>query len=309
MKAVARAPGKIILAGEHFVVYGSFAVASSIDLYVTVTAEFHKEPYIVSEDLGIKEPIDQTSHVLRPIAISIAPLIKGEKVVLKIKSDIPLSAGLGSSAAVNVAAVKAIDELLELKMKSDEIYEAAMRGEKLIHEKPSGIDVAISLFGGFLLFKKGYRKQVCLGKNMEFMLCNTGLQRSTGQMIKRVASFASKNYKLFSKMVEVVSTISVNLVRYLERGEMERIGYLMNMNHEMLRVIGASNSILDRIVYGSRPFCFGSKLTGAGGGGCTIHLVKRERTKDLNSFLSKTCYKSMFVKAGVEGVKSWKIRN
>ncbi|RLI97768.1 MAG: hypothetical protein DRP00_03490, partial [Candidatus Aenigmatarchaeota archaeon] len=142
-----------------------------------------------------------------------------------------------------------------------------------------------------------------------FMLCNTGLRRSTGEMIRRAASFASKNYRLFSKMVEIASAISVDLAKYLERGEMEKIGYLMNMNHEMLRIIGASNSILDRIVYGSRPFCFGSKLTGAGGGGCTIHLVKREKAKDLNSFLSKTCYKGMFVKAGVEGVKSWRIRN
>lgn len=308
MKAIGRAPGKVIIIGEHFVVHGSRALVASIDRYVTVEAFFHDPGYIKSEEMNELAPLESPSERLAPVAISVSPLLKGKGVGLVIKSEIPISSGLGSSAATCVAAIKAVEALLDLKLDQEEVYELAMRGEALVHGRPSGVDVAISVRGGFMVYRKGERPQPFEGK-AELAICNTGIERKTGDMVSKVSRFGEGKPELFSSLVRVIDLIVAESVDALKVKDYRRLGMLMNFNHEALRLVGASIPELERVVYGSRPLCFGSKLTGAGGGGCTIHLIDPNKKEALMDYLKSVCPESMVVQAGAPGATCWRVDN
>ena len=308
MKAVGRAPGKVIIAGEHFVVHGSRALVASIDRYVTVEAFFHEPGYIKSEELGEIAPLKSPSERLAPIAVSVSPLLKGREVALVVKSEIPVSSGLGSSAATCVAAVKAVEALLGLELKHEDVYELAMRGESLVHGRPSGVDVAISVWGGFMVYRRGERPQPLSGA-AELAICNTKIGRKTGDMVAKVSKFGEERPELFSSLIKAVDLIVDESVDALKAEDHRKLGMLMNFNHEALRLVGASIPELDRVVYGSRPFCFGSKLTGAGGGGCTIHLIDPKKKSALMDYLKSICPESMAVRAGAQGATCWRVED
>ncbi len=291
-------------------VHGSKALVASIDRYVTVEAELHDPGYIESRALGERTPLDSPVGRLAPIALSISPLLKERKVALKIRSEIPMSSGLGSSAATCVAAVKAVATLLDLELTQEEIYELAMRGERLVHGRPSGVDVAISIWGGFMVYRKDETPTAFeLEEKVEVAICNTGIERNTGKMVAKVSAFGEKRPELFSSLVETVDLLVDESVRALKGYELERLGALMNFNHEALKLVGASIPELDRMVYGSRDLCYGSKLTGAGGGGCTIHLIDPTRKEKLMDFLKEECREAMIVQTGIPGAKSWRVED
>lgn len=308
MKAIGRAPGKVIIVGEHFVVHGSRALVASIDRYVTVEAFFHEPGYIKSEELNEVASLKSPTERLAPIAISISPLLKGRSVSLVIRSEIPVSSGLGSSAATCVAAIKAVEALLGLRLDRKEVYELAMRGEALVHGRPSGIDVAISVWGGFMVYKKGEKPQPLDG-SVELAICNTKIRRKTGDMVAKVSKFGEERPKLFSNLVKSVDLLVAEAIDALKAKDLRRLGMLMNFNHEALRLVGASIPEVDRVVYGSRSFCFGSKLTGAGGGGCTIHLIDPEKKEALMNYLRSICPESMAIQAGTLGATCWRVED
>jgi mevalonate kinase len=309
LKVIAKAPGKVIITGEHFVVHGSYALVSSIDRFVTAIVEPYEYNVIESMDLGLSTKPENPEGPLMPIAVAISPLLDDSPYKLKvsIKSELPISAGLGSSAASSVAVVKAVVEFLDLNLSDKELFDLAMRGEREVHKNPSGIDVSISLLGGFLLFKRdGNVKEVIPKKEVRLAICNTGLNRNTGVMVAKVSSFKDFRPKLFGSMVDMASSVSLEAADSLERGDLLRLGRLMNFNHEMLRLVNASTRELDELVYSTRELCYGSKLTGAGGGGCTIHLIDPDKEETLLNFLSEKCHRSFMVRAGVKGARSWK---
>ena len=309
LKIIAKAPGKVIITGEHFVVHGSYALASSIDRFVTVVVEPHENNIIESMDLRLSIGPENPKGPLKPIAMAISPLLDGSpyKLKINIKSELPISTGLGSSAASSVAAVKAIADFLDLNLSDKELFDLAMRGEREVHKNPSGIDVSISLFGGFLLFRRdGNIKEIIPKKEVKLAVCNTGLSRNTGVMVTKVSSFKDFRPELFDSMIDMASSVSLGAANSLEGGDLLKLGRLMNFNHEMLRLVNASTQELDELVYGTRELCYGSKLTGAGGGGCTIHLIDPDKEVTLLNSLSKKCYQPFLVRAGVKGVRSWK---
>lgn len=308
LKAIGKAPGKVIIVGEHFVVHGSRALAASIDRYVTAEAFFYDPGYVKSEDLGEVAPLRSPSERLMPVIASISPLIKDKSIGLVIKSEIPVSVGLGSSAATCVAAIKAVEALLDLELDQEEIYELAMRGERLVHGRPSGIDVTMSLRGGFILYEKGGRFEM-FEDRVELAICNTGIERKTGDIVAKVSRFGEGKPEFFSSLIKVMDLVAVEAFDALKVRDYRRLGMLMNFTHEALRLVGASIPELDYVVYGSRSLCFGSKLTGAGGGGCTIHLVDPSKKEAFVDYLNSLGLKSMFVKAGVPGATCWRIEN
>jgi len=161
----ARAPAKVILFGEHFVVNGSRAIATALDLFTSVTAaEKASWPLeLESASLGLKcvtgpeltcssrelEPLLSTIRALRSRGYDVPP------ARLTVESDIPPSAGLGSSASVSAATAAALTALADQDIGPEELFEVTMEGERVAHGNPSGVDPATVVYGGTIVFRRG----------------------------------------------------------------------------------------------------------------------------------------------------------
>ncbi|MBS7614476.1 mevalonate kinase, partial [Candidatus Bathyarchaeota archaeon] len=170
IRARASAPAKVILLGEHFVVHGTPAIVLAIDLRATVLAEQRKDKKIYVEskalkcsdyfedyDFRVKKGNKYPNSQLEPIFAVVKNVMettnKDFGFNLKIDSDIPVAAGLGSSAAIAVASTAALSHLFSLCLNDKEIFEFAFEAEKIVHGNTSGVDPAVSTYGGILCYQ------------------------------------------------------------------------------------------------------------------------------------------------------------
>ena len=299
MRAYARAPGKVILFGEHAVVYGRPALAAALELLAEAHAEEAPEGVVevscpdlcvsgvyVGDDYRPVEGGLEGRRVVEPIAASVRhalglrDLRSGVRV--EVKSSIPPSSGLGSSAAVSVAAVAAASEALGLGLDEEEVCECAYAGERVVHGSPSGIDNTVSTYGGILLFRAGSFRRVEAGAGLNIVLGDTGVRRGTGEMVAGVRELRSRMPRVVESLMDSISAVVSRAVEALERGDLREVGELMTMNHSLLKALGVSSPELDRLVEASvKAGALGAKLTGAGGGGCMVALVEEDGVEEV----------------------------
>jgi len=300
VKTKVSAPAKVILLGEHFVVYGKPAIVVAIDRRAYVTAELRSDEAVYVKSRGLKasgrfynerfeaeEGGPEAEVKLRPVETVIRRLmnLSGEKagVSLYIDSAIPVEAGLGSSAAVAVASVAATSQLLGLDLSKNEIFGYACDAERLIHGTPSGIDPAISTYGGVLQYvrDKGIT-HLNVSVDLQLVIGNTGIVRSTGRLVAMVGKLSEKHPSVFSPILESCDRIVCEAALALESGDLRTLGELMNIDQGLLSAVGVSNDALERVIYAARRAgAFGAKLTGAGGGGCMVALTPQGKVEDV----------------------------
>ncbi|MCG2882313.1 MAG: mevalonate kinase [Acidilobus sp.] len=281
----ARAPAKVILFGEHFVVNGSRAIATALDLFTSVTAaEKASWPLeLESASLGLKcvtgpeltcssrelEPLLSTIRALRSRGYDVPP------ARLTVESDIPPSAGLGSSASVSAATAAALTALAGQDIGPEELFEVTMEGERVAHGNPSGVDPATVVYGGTIVFRRGQGVLERLegGLSVPLVVADSGLRRSTAAPVLNVLRFLDRVGPLRGSLLGLVEQL-IDLAWSAIRGnQLEDVGALMNINHGLLSAIGVSTPELEELVYAARRAgALGSKLTGAGWGGSIIAL-------------------------------------
>jgi len=300
VKIKASAPAKVILLGEHFVVYGKPAIVVAIDKRAYVTAELRSDEavHVKSEDLKIsgyfhneKFKVEkggpEAEAKLKPIETIARRLIdlSGKKigVDVNINSAIPVEAGLGSSAAVAVASAAAVSQLLGLKLSKDDVFRFAYDAERLIHGTPSGIDPAISTYGGVLQYVRDRgTTHLNVGLDLQLVIGNTGVARSTGKLVGMVRELREKHSSVFDPILEASERIVCEAGKALESGDLETLGELMNIDQGLLSAVGVSNDVLERLIYAARGAgAYGAKLTGAGGGGFMVALTPKNRVEDV----------------------------
>jgi mevalonate kinase len=298
----ASAPGKVIIIGEHFVVHGSYAIAAAISkrARLTVSGSSGKESIIVSND--VKSKLSEHSgrfsavkEVVRALFEKYGQLENGIRI--DIQSDIPLGSGLGSSAAISVATAGAVSKFMGHNLSQEDIAKFAARGEKSVHGNPSGIDTAASLFGGMILFsRKTGPKPVLLNRVIQLLVVYSGAPRSTSKLISRVADTKSKFPSTFGRLADASSFASLQLVDALSNGDLPYMGALMSFSQATLSWIGVSTDNLDALIENvlHSDFCYGAKLTGAGGGGSIIALPMPDKAEALQQKISKR-YKIAFL--------------
>jgi mevalonate kinase len=294
-QAAASAPGKIILIGEHFVVHGSYAVAAAINKRAKVTILGAKGK--VSSIISGKEKsrlFAQDSSFAAIKAVSRCFFKEfgkpKENITIKIESEIPRGSGLGSSAAISIAASAALSRFYGLELESEKILGVAMDGEKAVHGNPSGIDTATSLKGGMILFKKNVCcKSINLNRSLQFLIVYSGVERTTSRLVSKVARRKNSFPSQFSFLTEASSFASLELVEAISRCDLPYLGALMNLSQAALSWIGASTPKLDFLIEEllRRDDCYGAKLTGAGGGGSVIGLPKPDKVGAVLSTVSK----------------------
>jgi len=319
----ASAPAKVILFGEHFVVYGVPAIVAAIDIRAEAHVMRRQDElvYVRAPDLGtsgafrpdgtfLPEPgQEEAGEALRPIFVAVNEVRKalGERLGLEVevRSRIPIAAGLGSSAAVAVAASGAASWLLARRLDEELIFRAALEAEKLVHITPSGVDPAISTYGGLITYTKGVGiERLRARAPLELVVGDTGRKRSTGALVSAVRALKERRPALFSKLLEAARELVAEAVGALRGGDLEALGELMDVNHGLLCSIGVSNEALDRLVHAARKAgALGAKLTGAGGGGCMIALVEPGRGREVAEAIERAGGRAFPARLSQEGVR------
>jgi len=291
----ASAPAKVILFGEHFVVYDRLAIVMAIDLRacVTVKPRGDKKIIIRSNTMGLSGEFSFNGDYkpilggfecirLKPIYIAAKNVLNlaGEVVGLdiNIESEIPVASGLGSSAAVSVATTAAVGNLLEMSLSKDDIFKLALEAERVVHENPSGVDPAVSTYGGVLAYRRsGGIMRLKVNADLPLVLGDTRVIRDTRKMVLHVSEIKRLYPEVVDGIMGVGELVANLAIKALEDGDLITLGHLMNINHALLYAIGVSNLAVERLVWAARQAgALGAKITGAGGGGCIIALSLRE---------------------------------
>ncbi|GFR93538.1 mevalonate kinase, partial [Elysia marginata] len=275
-----------------------------------INQESLKEPVQASEDVlsALKEllHVDADSTDTKQLAVvaflyvySCIFINKSEppSISVEMKSDIPVGAGLGSSAAFSVSLSSALLQLagvISSEKVSDNlaawssadldiINKYAFLGEKMIHGTPSGIDNSISTYGGALRFQKGKMTHLDSIPTLSMMLVNTQVPRSSKTQISNFRQRYTTYTEIFEPVLSSVEAITekaeLNLKSLKETGKSihhKTLGELMDMNHQFLNLMGVGHPTLDQVVAEAQNHGFHGKLTGAGGGGCAIILLPPE---------------------------------
>ncbi|MFQ6134762.1 MAG: mevalonate kinase [Nitrososphaerales archaeon] len=309
----ARAPGKIIIVGEHFVVHGSYALAAAIDRGSTVHASLSDRSVILSRDLRLTAELpNRVPRRLTPLAETLKATLKylGERrgLKLELKSDMPRAAGLGSSAAGSVALVTAASSALGHTLKAEETVELAMVSERIIHGNPSGIDPTAATYGGVMLFKKGLPpRPVELEASTDFIVGFSGVGRSTSKMIRRFSEARRSRPSTFGALVRSSSTLAETAASALAGGDLTTLAAVLNFNHAVLSSLGVSSGMLDRLVEAAlNAGCLGAKLTGGGGGGCIIALPRAGEFGVVLKRMRRYAADAWVVKVPKSGVRVWR---
>jgi len=328
LKSYALAPAKVILTGEHFVVYGAAAIVAAVNIYSKAIVSRRNDKAIVvrsSSPRRIMSFIDgsprvieggkDTRTVLEPIChVTRAALehLDGEERGLDIQIDsaIPVGVGLGSSAAVAVSTISAAAKLLRKRVNREAIRRLAFESECMIHKAPSGIDQTVSTFGGVIVYRREKPFQrIPIKRTFPIIIGNTGKTRSTGAMVSKVRAFLIGRSALERKILRSAERVSKKALAALQRGDVRQLGELMNLNHELLRQIEVSTGELDGLVSVAREAgAFGAKLTGAGGGGCMIAVAPTHRTANVVQAIRDAGGTPYLANMERKGVRSWLAR-
>ena len=321
MEVVASAPAKVILFGEHFVVYGKPAIVMAINkrAYVKAKKRDDKKIYINSLNLKASGFFENEKFTPKTGGLEARKKLEPVKAVIErifqlherkcgleveIDSKIPVAAGLGSSAAVAAATAMAVSTLLDIKIEKKEIFNIAYEAERLVHGTPSGIDPAIATYGGTMVFQNMNMQSLTVSCEIPLVIGNTGLERSTGELVAKVRINKEKYPSIVNPIIEAGGEIAERARRALENGEIEVLGELMNINHSLLSAVGVSHKLLDRLVAAAREAgALGAKLTGAGGGGCMIALARRETLGKVASAIKEAGGTAFIAERSDEGVR------
>ena len=296
----ASAPAKVILFGEHFVVYGEPAIVLAIDKRAYAHAQLRKDKrvYINSADMHVSGTFmgerfqaakggSKARAKLEPVKSAIQQVLgRAQKKIgvnVRINSDIPVSAGLGSSAAVATSTIMAVSHLLGMELPRDQIFRMAYESERIVHGTPSGIDPAISTYGGSLQFQRGKDfLPLNVQANIPLVIGNTRVERSTGDLVANVRRIREHYSSIIDPIIKAGGKIAVDAVEALRQNDLRTVGDLMNINHALLCAVGVSHEALERLVYAARKGgALGAKLTGGGGGGCMIALPEEKKLKQV----------------------------
>lgn len=234
---------------------------------------------------------------------------------IKVESEIPLGAGLGSSAALSVCLAAGLYALKNPKMEDstlDQVCKYAFLSEKILHGNPSGIDNAVSTYGGFIHFKQSKIVPIdCNNCDLRILLVNTKVPRSTKAMVQDV-SFRYKDYpEVIGPTLDAIDGLTNKCLEVLQAENDENqtriISHLVDYNQKLLEALGVSHPALEEVVKTAKSFGLSAKLTGAGGGGFAMIIlpptVDENTIKDVKERLVKNKFDCYETKLGVDGVR------
>lgn len=272
------APGKLILFGEHAVVFGEPALATAIDLRAEVFARPHTE--WLADGRGLNEP--RYAYVKAAVD-RVGPT---KPLWIEVRSQVPEGSGLGSSAAVTVATLGALHRMRGT-FEGARIARDAFEVELAVQGRASPTDTTTATAGGAILVAPDRREGLLwsfeLGERqwflhhrllppLELVVGFTGLSAATGPLVAKVRALVEARPEA-RRWISEIGGLTIEGLQALQSKDLDRAGDLMNRNHELLNRLGVGHPFLDKLVAAARPTAYGAKLTGAGGGGSIVALT------------------------------------
>lgn len=282
----ASAPGKIILFGEHAVVYHRPAIAvpvTQIMVEVAIAPLENASPNTViiqSPNIGLESELkDLLEH--HPIKVALMSVCQKLNVTqippctICIHSTIPVASGLGSGAAVSVALIRAFSAYLGSPLTDDQVNELTFEVEKIHHLTPSGIDNSVITYSKPIFYIKGQPITTMeVGKPFWVIIGDTRISSPTAITVNEVRQAWEADPQKYENLFDQIKEIVLKAKEAIESGQVEKLGELMNRNHECLRQINVSSPELERIISAAlEAGALGAKLSGSGRGGNMIALV------------------------------------
>lgn len=292
------APGKVILFGEHAVVYGRPAIAVPVS---QVRATATVRPAAPGSGLTLV-----ASNLKKQVALATAPedeplaaaarltlaYLKADEpdATITIHSTIPIASGLGSGAAVSTALVRALAGFLGHKPPPAEVSRLVYEVEKIHHGTPSGIDNTVVAYGQPVYFVREQPiERLKVGQALTLLIGDTGAPSPTGKIVAHVRRAWQREPAHYDALFDRIGDITDEARRAIEDGDVDALGPLMDENHELLIELGVSSSKLDSLVDTARlAGAMGAKLSGAGQGGNMIALVEDDCIEDVEAALKET---------------------
>jgi len=312
LKSIASAPGKIILFGEHFVVHGTPAILAAIDKRVTVTSSFTENKTIrVNSKLGtldvpISSSYKEVKNEFRPFVYLANKMIDSNQnangLEITIDSDIPIGVGLGSSSACCVAAAGSIFGLFK-EWSSEEILKISIEAEKTIFPDTSGADCTVCTYGGMIEYPS--IEKIGNTFDLNLLIVNSMIPHNTKNSVEKVNKFKENNEERFSQLCDLETKLIDEVITAMKNNDATTFGLKMSENQKYLEEIQVSNDTLRDMISYLKEISLGTKITGAGDGGCIIALVKDENMDKVPVLLpkDKECFSAKIDTKGVV----WKI--
>lgn len=303
---VVSAPGKIILLGEHAVVFGKPAIAMGIDMRLTCKVAEGRSNMVNGQ------PLSDRYHSY--IAVAIRDHWDGGPLNVTVDSEIPTGSGLGSSAALSVALLGTMSAMRG-GIDEEGVARAAFDVESKVQGRASPLDTSVSCHGhgvyidsiegeGLLWhIERDVRQWYvhhCQVPDLTFVIGFTGVRAPTGPLVAKVKRYVDRT-RFAMEVVDEIGTITEEGARRLRDRDVVALGGLMTRDHNLLTILGVSSPELQRLVDAALPYSYGAKLTGAGGGGSMIALTDRpEKVVEAIQRRGGTPY---VVRTGVDGVR------
>lgn len=316
------APGKLMLLGEHVVVYDRPCIVTAVNQRMKATVKLLNEPIF-----QLEAPDIQVENYQKPMSkLGKGNIPKGAKFVeiavtnflirhperlakdlgVKVTTSSEFSSqfGFGSSSASTVCTIRALSEITGVNLDNKAIFDLAYKTVLDIQGKGSGFDVAAAIFGGTIYY-------VTLGKVIEPLRINTlpllvgysGIKADTVTLVNQVAKKAKTDPEMIEDICDNIGKLVEQAKQALLSKDWQSLGRLMNSNQKLLKTLGVSTEKLNNMISAAvSAGAYGAKLSGAGGGDCMIALVPEDKTQTVKNGITSAGGQVIDIEANAEGV-------
>lgn len=278
------AHGKVILIGEHAVVYGHPALAVPVPLAVEAKVVDAETSSLVIPRWGLEQRIPDIEENAPGIPGVLAMLLERLELerrgmTIEVFPNVPRAVGLGGSSAMSVAVIRALSDHYKLNLSSDAVNKFAYECETAAHGTPSGVDNTVATYGVPMLFYsdgeegKPHYETLQPARAVPLVIGISGKESLTAGMVAKVAAMRARHPDSLDRIFSEIGTLALAGVEAFRDGDLDELGELMNICHGLLNAMQLSTPQLEELVHIARESgAVGAKLTGAGGGGSVVAL-------------------------------------
>lgn len=313
------APGKLMLLGEHGVVYGRPCIVTAVNQRMRVSVDSLAEPLCVinAPDVAVSDYRKSMASLgtgeipqgARFVEVAIKNYLEKFAFVggvsITTASEFSSLFGFGSSATSVVCVIKALAQLFGKKMSNDQLFAFAYKTVLDVQGKGSGFDVAAAIYGGTLYFKNGGKIIEPLAvSEIPIIVGYTGIKADTISLIHSVKEKMDAQPERVGRIFDAIAKLIEDAKGKLVEGDWSRVGRLMEFNQEYLRDLGVSSEKLESLIAAAKGAgVYGAKLSGAGGGDCMIALAPKEKLKSIENAIIAAGGQVIHIVCGAEGAR------
>lgn len=295
------APGKLMLLGEHAVVYGYPCLVTAVNQRISVAIEEQQSATTIQTTAGDTRFVDA--------ALEIGCSVFGGKdkhFIVKINQAFSSQFGFGSSSAVTVATLAALADCLGKPVSQQALFETAFRVVETVQGVASGFDVAAAVYGRTIWYGqrgKDITRVPFTANTVAIVIGYTGVKADTATLVRQVGRLYNENKRQIELLFRKINALVIEAKKAIEAGDWSAFGQLCTENHTVLQELGVSTDRLDTLVKGAlEAGAYGAKLSGAGGGDCMIALSPLDRVDAVKQAIEQCGGQIVDVEIDAEGV-------